>query len=160
MITYYNRRWDEVATSFMNKQGRFRRAQGTHYFAGTANRNIFFLYSVPRRRGEWAEVNAFSDWKQLNRCNLDREQKKKVREYGIYLGMIWVFESLDNEGIWGRVEQSNRAIYQMMLSISATVVPTDKMSPIGEPYFEWRYTREQFRNSDIYQRAKDAVYDF
>ena len=162
MVKWYRKRWDDEATAFMGKQGKWRRAHGTHYFSGKVDGNIFWIFSTPRTVDGYAEVNTFSDWRPLLYSNLDKKQRKAVRDIGMLLGLTWIFEELDNEGIYGRFTLKNKGSLrlQKVIGHEFTIVGTDQKDKDGDPYFKWTCSREEFRNSDIYQRAKDSVYDF
>lgn len=162
MIEFQRKRWDDEASAFMKRQGMYHRAHGTHYFCGKVDGQIFWMFSTPRRTKEgWAEVNAFSDWKALFSANLDKKQRRAVRLLLTYLVLHWVFEELDNEGIYARFMLSNRDCLQLQKIVGHkySLTETDQKSQTGEPFYLWQCSREDYRNSDTYQKAKEAVYD-
>lgn len=161
MIEWCRSEWNDEATEFMKSQGRWLNCKGTHYFCGKVDGEMFWLFSTPRTIDGWAEINTFANWTPLVRSRLTKKQKRATRDVGMLVGLTWIFEERNNIGIYGKFEETNKTciMLQGVVDNPTPLEKTTSTSQTGKQWLKWQYSREQFRNSDIYQRAKEAVYD-
>ena len=164
MFKFITSEWDEYAESFMRKQGRHRRATGKHYFAADCNGKPCWIISIPRIRigyvpgQRWAEINTFSDLNVLfQETSLTHRQRRACRHLGLYFGLSWAFNTMNVDGIYGRVEENNQKVINFMLGVAPVMIPTEEYAFDGVRFYQWRYTRQEFWQSDFYKNALKAV---
>lgn len=162
------RAWDKPAQDFIDRQGTYRHWGGEKYFGLTVDDKIYFLFILHKTEYDyipnekWVKVSVIADWKQINGIFEHRGQRRKYKHVGIFKAMLWCFDELQYDGMYGVVREDDKYVYTWMKHMNgARTNPLGKTTSQGIPLHHWVFTKEEYENAHHFlEEANNSILDF